>query len=67
VTLPAIWAEQGVDKEKGRSELLDDIDWYEANGLLHPLVNYDEPIEDPEDQEDEDNKGENEIMDEDKR
>jgi len=38
-TLSDIWAEQGKDKEQMRAALLDDIDWYEANDLLHPLVN----------------------------
>ena len=52
-TLPTLWAEQGVDKEKGRAELLDDIDWFEDNGLIHPLVAQDEPeIEDNQNKDD---------------
>lgn len=34
---PEIWAEQGASKEKRRQEILDDVNWFRANNLVHPL------------------------------
>jgi len=63
VTLPTIWAEQGIDKEKGRAELLDDIDWFDKFGLVHPLINY---IDDEQSNIDDKDEDENEIDNKDK-
>ena len=61
-TLATIWAEQGIDKEEGRAGLLDDVDWFYSNNLIHPLINTVEPVNDN-NQDDED---ENEIDNNDK-
>ena len=53
----AIWAEHGLDKEKARADLLDDVEWHKQHGLKHPLVSdfttEENVIEDLEDSEEE--------------
>jgi lambda family phage portal protein len=32
-----IWAEHGLDRERARADLLDDVAWHRKNGLVHPI------------------------------
>jgi len=32
-----IWGEKGIDKERARQTLLDDVKWHRENGLIHPI------------------------------
>jgi lambda family phage portal protein len=32
-----IWGEKGMDKERARQTLLDDVKWHRDNGLIHPI------------------------------
>lgn len=32
-----IWGEHGLDREKARADLLDDVNWHRQNGLIHPI------------------------------
>lgn len=32
-----IWAEHGLDRERARADLLDDVAWHRKNGLIHPI------------------------------
>lgn len=32
-----IWAEHGLDRERARADLLDDVEWHRQNNLIHPI------------------------------
>lgn len=36
-TLGMVWSEHGHAKEQMRQEILEEVDWFRANGLAHPL------------------------------